>query len=61
MVGSAALTQAGSNATAAQTSAAEPLLSYEIVSYEIDRMFRAVRRPPTSTWRTGVRKRAVSF
>jgi hypothetical protein len=41
MVGSAALTRSsGSNATAAQTGAAEPLLSYEI-----DRMFRTERRP----------------
>jgi hypothetical protein len=42
LVGSAGLTRSsGSNAPAATTSAAEPLLSYEI-----DRMFRAVRRPP---------------
>ena len=42
LVGSASLTRSnGSNAPTATTSAAEPLLSYEI-----DRMFRAVRRPP---------------
>jgi hypothetical protein len=41
LVGSAALTRSNtSNARVAQTSAAEPLLSYEI-----DRMFRAGRRP----------------
>jgi hypothetical protein len=39
LIGSAGLTRP--NAPAATTSAAEPLLSYEI-----DRMFRAVRRPP---------------
>jgi hypothetical protein len=42
LVGSAGLTRSnGSNAPAASTSAAEPLLNYEI-----DRMFRAVSRPP---------------
>jgi len=42
LVGSAGLTRSsGSNVPAATTSAAEPLLSYEI-----DRMFRAGRRPP---------------
>jgi hypothetical protein len=44
LVGSAGLTRSnGSNAPAATTSAAEPLLSYEI-----DRMFRAVRRRPNT-------------
>ena len=39
-LGSATLTRSGSNLPSARTSAAEPLLSYEI-----DRMFRPTRRP----------------
>jgi hypothetical protein len=41
LIGSAALPRAASSVPAAQTSAAEPLLSYEL-----DRLFRAGRRPP---------------
>jgi len=40
MLGSASLSRSNSNAVASRTSAAEPLLSYEL-----DRMFRPARRP----------------